>query len=94
LNFFGKCFLSLGKRISIKVSPFCGAGLKNLDATQPGHHNNLLYEVNWLLMTLDKTCSVGFSAVKSQGLEDTQLNFGELKYDYKDEIVSRGLHLG
>lgn len=45
-------------------------------------------------MTQDKTCSVGFSVVKSQGLEDTQLNFGELKYDYKDEIASCGLHLG
>jgi hypothetical protein len=45
-------------------------------------------------MTQDEMYDVGFSVVRSQGLEETQVNCGQLKYDYKGGTASFGLHLG
>jgi hypothetical protein len=87
-------FLSSGKRTSIIISLFCGAGSRNPDAVQPSHRNNLLCGANWLPMTQDEMYDVGFSVVRSQGLEETQVNCGQLKYDYKGGTASFGLHLG
>jgi hypothetical protein len=87
-------FLSLGKRISIMISPFGGAGLVNPDSVQPGHRNNLPCGANWLPMTQGKMYDVGLSVVRSQGLEEIQVNCGQVKYDYKGGIASFGLHLG
>lgn len=76
------------------ISPFCGVGSRNSDIIRLGHRNNFLYGANRLRMIQDKVNDVGFSVVKSQDLGETQINCGQLKYDYKGGILSFGLHLG
>lgn len=59
------------------------ASSRDLNTIPLGHLNNLLYGVKRLRMTQAYSDSIGFNVVRSQILEETQLNRGQLKYDYK-----------
>ena len=86
--------LSLGKRTFVMISPFCGASSGNSDIIWPGHLNNLLCGVKRLCMTQDSADNIGLSVVRSQDLEGTQFNRGQLKYDYKGGSATIGAHPG
>ena len=76
-------FLSLGKRTFIMISSVCGASSRNLNVIRLGHLNNLLCGVKRLCMIQDHADNIRFSVVRSQDLEETRFNRGQLKYDYK-----------
>jgi hypothetical protein len=44
-------------------------------------------------MTQGKMYDLGLGVVRSQGLEEIQVNYRKFKYDYKDGTASFGLHL-
>ena len=75
--------LSLGKRIFMMISLIREASSGDLNTIPLSHLNNLLYGVKRLRMTQAYSDSTGFNVVRSQILEETQLNRGQLKYNYK-----------
>ena len=76
--------VSLGKRISIMVSPICGAGyFSNMDKEKWVYPNILLCEGKGLHIDLNCFSVVRYDAVVSQDLEKTSIGHGWLKYDYK-----------
>lgn len=85
--------LSLGKRTFIMISLIREASSGDSNIIPLGHLNNLLYGVKRLCMTQACSDSIRFNVVRSQILEETQLNRGQLKYDYKGGPVIIGARL-
>lgn len=84
--------MSLEKRSFIMISSFCGASPRDSNNICTGHLNNLLCGVKRLCMTRGYADTIGLNVVRSQNLEGTQFNCGQLKYDYKGGITR--VHLG
>lgn len=86
--------LSLAKRTFVMISPFSGASLGDSNSICPGYLNNLLFGEK-LCITQDYADIIGFNVVRSQYLEETKFNRGQLKYDYKGgPAITIGVHLG
>ena len=91
---FVDIILSLGKRTFIIISSFGEASSGNSNIIWSSHLNNLLCGVKGLCMIQNYKNNIRFSVVKSQDLEETQLNRGQLKYNYKGDPAIIGTHPG
>ena len=87
--------VSLRKRISIMVSPICGAGyLSNMDKEKWVYLNILFCERKGLHTDLNFFSVVRYYAVVSQDLEKTSIGHGRLKYNYKSGFAGLGKRSG
>jgi len=93
-TFLEDVILSLEKQTFIMISLISGASLKDLNIICSGHLTNLLCEVKKLCMTQDYIDNIRFNVEKSQGLEGTHFNGGQLKYDYKGGPITIRVCLG
>jgi group II intron reverse transcriptase/maturase len=87
--------VSLGKRTFIMVSPIRGVGyISNLDKEKWVYLNILFCGGKRLHIDLNFFFVVRNDAVVSQGLEETYIGHGRLKYDYKSGFACLGKRSG